>query len=69
MLIILFSSVTKTIKIGQTRHAGHSWKSRDELKSDVLPHMAEQKQDDQLEPTYSRSVRIRDEALRTYQKR
>ena len=30
------------------------------------PHMAEQKQDDQLEPTYSSSVRIRDVALRTY---
>ena len=29
--------------------------------------MAEQKQDDQLAPTYSSSVRIRDVALRTYQ--
>ena len=33
------------------------------------PHMAEQKQDDQLEPTYSSSVMIWDVALRTYQKR
>ena len=32
-------------------------------------HMAEQKQDDQHEPTYSSSVRIRDIVLRTYQKR
>ena len=32
------------------------------------PHMAEQKQDDQLEPTYNSSVRIRDVALRTCQK-
>ena len=32
------------------------------------PHMAKQKQDDQLEPTYSSSVRIRDVALRTCQK-
>ena len=32
-------------------------------------HMAEQKQDDQLEPTYSSSVRIRDVALRICQKR
>ena len=32
-------------------------------------HMAEQKQGDQLEPTYSRSVRIRDVTLRTFQKR
>ena len=31
-------------------------------------HMAEQKQDDQLEHTYSNSVRIRDVALRTFQK-
>ena len=31
--------------------------------------MAEQKQGDQLEPTYSSSVRIRDVVLRTCQKR
>ena len=37
-----------------TRHAGH-WRSRDELISDVLLHMAVQKQDDQLEYTYSSS--------------
>ena len=28
--------VAKTIKVGQTRHAGHCWRSRDELISDVL---------------------------------
>ena len=33
------------------------------------PHMTEQKQDDQLEPTYSSSVRIRDLGLRTCQER
>ena len=33
------------------------------------PHVAELKQGDQLEPTYSSSVRIRDVALRIYQKR
>ena len=33
------------------------------------PHMAEQKQDDQLEHTYSSYVRIRDVALKTYQRR
>ena len=33
------------------------------------PHMAEQKQDDQLEHTYSSYVRIQDVALRTYQRR
>ena len=36
--------------------------------SDGPLHMAEQKQDDQLEPTYSNSVRIQDVALRTCQK-
>ena len=29
-------SITKTSKIGWTRHVGHSWRSRDELISDVL---------------------------------
>ena len=28
--------ITKTIKVRRTRHAGHSWGSRDELISDVL---------------------------------
>ena len=53
--------ITKTIQVRQTRHAGHCWRSKDELISDVLlwtPHMAKQKQDDQLEHTYSSYVRI-----------
>ena len=29
--------ITKTFKIRRTRNAGHCWKSRDELISDVLP--------------------------------
>ena len=33
------------------------------------PHMAEQKQDDQLEHTYSSYVRIRDVTLKTSQRR
>ena len=33
------------------------------------PHMAGQKQDDQLEHTFSSYVRIRDLALKTYQRR
>ena len=33
------------------------------------PHMAEQKQEDQLEHTYSSYVRIRDVALKTSQRR
>ena len=28
--------ITKTIKVRRTRHAGHHWRSRDELISDVL---------------------------------
>ena len=29
--------ITKTIKVGQTRYAGHCWRSKDELISVVLP--------------------------------
>ena len=64
--------ITKTIKARRTRHPGHCWRSQDELISDVLlwtPHMAKQKQDDQLEHTYSSNVRIRDVALKTCQRR
>ena len=28
--------ITKTIQVRRTRHAGHCWRSKDELKSDVL---------------------------------
>ena len=64
--------ITKTIQVRRTRHAGHGWKSRDELISDALlwtPDMAKQKQDDQFENTYSRYVRIRVVALKTCQRR
>ena len=30
------SPITKTIQVRQTRHAGHCWRSKDELISDVL---------------------------------
>ena len=30
------TAITKTIKVRRTRHAGHSWRSRDELISDEL---------------------------------
>ena len=63
--------ITKTIQARLTRHAGHGWRSRDKLIMDVLlwtPHKAEQMQDDQLEPTYSISVKIRDVVLKNYQK-
>ena len=61
--------ITKTIQVRRTRHAGHCWRSRDELISDAPSHMAGQKQDDQLEHTYSSYVRIRDVALKTCQRR
>ena len=55
--------ITKTIQVRRTRHAGHCWRSRDEL---ISPHMAAQKQDDQLERTFSSYVRIQDVVLKTY---
>ena len=64
--------ITKTIQIRLTGHAGHCWRSSDEFISDVLlwtPTGADQKPGDQLEPTYSSSVRIRSVALRTCRKR
>ena len=60
--------ITKTIHVRRTRHAGHCWRSRDELIRDVLlwtPHMAVQKQDDQHEHTFSSYVRIRDVVVKT----
>ena len=63
--------IMKTIQVIRTRHAGHCWRNRDELISDVLlwtPNIAEQNQDGQLEHTYSSSVRIRDVSLKTCQK-
>ena len=58
--------ITKTIQVRRARHAGHCWRSRDELIRDVPPHMAVQKQDDQPEHTFSSYVRIRDVVLKTY---
>ena len=49
-------AITKAIHVRRTRHAGHCWRSRDELimmYSDGFPHMAEQKRDDQLGHIYS----------------
>ena len=64
--------ITKTIQVRRARHAGHCWRSRGELISDVLqwtPHMDELKQDNQQEHIYCSYVRIRDVALRTCQRR
>ena len=57
--------ITKTIKVRRTRHAGHCWRSGDELTSDVLQWTPSH---GQAKPTYSSSVRIWDVALRTCQK-
>ena len=54
--------ITKTIKVRRTRHAGHCWRSRDVLISDVLlwtNKYDRQKQDDQHEHTFNSYVRIR----------
>ena len=64
--------ITKTIQVRRTRHAGHCWRSKDELVSDVLlwtPHMAKQKQDDQLELIYSSYVRTQNVNLKTCRRR
>ena len=67
-------SITKTIQVRRTRHAGHCWRSKDELISDVLPtydgppHIGKQKQDDQLELTYSTYVRTQDVTQKTCQR-
>ena len=57
--------VMKTIKIRQTRHARHNWRSRDELVSDVLLWTPSH---GRAKATYSSSVLILDVALRTGQK-
>ena len=55
--------ITKTIQVRRTRHAGHCWRSKGELISDIL----------QWTPAYGRAkasyVRIRDVDLKTCQRR
>ena len=61
--------IMKTIKIRWTRHAGHCWRSRDELISDVLlwtPSHGRAKAGQP--PTYKCFVPIWDVALKTCQK-
>ena len=65
-------SITKTIQVRRTRHAGHCWRNKDELISDVLlwtPAYGQVKAGNQLEHTYSSYVRIRDVALKTCERR
>ena len=54
--------ITKTVQVRRTRYVAVMYFYGP-------PHMANQKQDDQLEHTFSRYVRIRDVALKTCQKR
>ena len=64
--------ITKTIQFRRTRHAGHCWRSKDELISDILNgplHMDEQRQDDQLEPKYNSLVPIQDIVMKISQER
>ena len=65
--------ITKTIQVRRTRHAGHCWRSRDELISDVLlwtpTHGRAKKKDDQHEHIFSNYVRIRDVVQKTCQRR
>ena len=64
--------ITKTIQVKRTRHAGHCWRSRDELISDVLlwtPTYGRAKQDDQHEHIFSSYMGIRDVTLKIYQRR
>ena len=58
--------ITKNIQVRRTRHAGHCWRSRDELISDI--HLWTPTYD-QLEHTYNSYVRIRDAALKTCRRR
>ena len=61
--------IKKTIQVRRTRQAGHCWRSKDEFISDGPPNMAKQKQDDQLEPTYSSYVKTQDVTLKTCRRR
>ena len=62
--------ITKTIQVRRTRHtAGEAGTSSWVMYSYGPPHMAGQKQDDQLEHTFSSYMRIRDVALKTCQRR
>ena len=59
--------IMKTIQVRRTRHAGHCWRSRDELISGVLlwtPSHGRAKAG-----RYNSSVPIQDVALKTYRKR
>ena len=63
--------ITKTIQVRRTRHAGHCWRSKDELISDVLlwtPTYGCAKAGRPAR-TYSNYVRTQDVTLRTCRRR
>ena len=55
--IIHLPPITKTIQVSLTRHAGEAGTSSYVMYSYRPPHMAEQKQDGQLEHTYIQLLR------------
>ena len=61
--------ITKTIQVRRTRHAGHCWRSRDELISDVLLWTPTYGRAKAGRPARTYNVRIRDVALKTCQRR
>ena len=64
--------ITKTIQAWRTRHAGHCWRSKDELKwwtPMELRIWPSKSRTTSSKHTYSSSVRIRDVALKTCQRR
>ena len=63
--------ITKTIQVRRTRHAGHCWRSRDELISDVILWTPSYDRAKAGLPAriYSSYVGIRNVALKTCQRR
>ena len=57
--------ITKTIQVRRTRHAGHCWRSRDELIRDVLLWIPTHGRAKAGRRTFSSYVRIRDVVLKT----
>ena len=61
--------ITKSIQVRRTRHAGHCWRSRDELIRDVLlwipTHGPRKSRTTRHERTFSSCVRIQDVVLKT----
>ena len=63
--------ITKTIQVRRTRHAGHCWRSRDELISDVLlwtPTYGRAKAGRPARTYIQQPCEVRDMALKTCQR-